>query len=71
MEAPGPEHLGPTLSRKAHCGLDIEALQMLKFSINQSNKLNFTVGFRQQTELWELEELDLLNSSIPEDLIAF
>ena len=44
---------------------------MLKFSVNRGNKLNFTVGFGQQTELQELEELDLLDSSIPEDLIAF
>ena len=49
----------------------METLQMLKFSINQGNELNFTVGFRRQTELWELEELDLLDSSIPEDLPAF
>jgi hypothetical protein len=49
----------------------MEALQMLKFSVNRGNELSFTVGFRQQTELWELEKLDLLDSSILEDLPAF
>jgi len=49
----------------------MEALQMLKFSVNWGNELNFTVGFGWQTELRELEELDLLDSSVPEDLPAF
>ncbi len=49
----------------------IEVLQMLKFSVNRGNELNFTVGFGRQTELRELEKLEFLDSSVPEDLSAF
>jgi hypothetical protein len=49
----------------------MEALQMLKFSLNHNHELNFTVGSRRQAELQELEELDFIDSSVPEDLMAF
>ncbi len=36
----------------------MEALQMLKYSLNHNHKLNFTTRTGQQAELQELEELD-------------
>jgi hypothetical protein len=49
----------------------MEALQMLKYSINHGNELNFTVGLGLNAELRTLEELDYLDSLVPEDLTAF
>ena len=46
----------------------MEALQMLKFSMNH---LDFTAGSGQKSELQELEELDILYSMAPEDLTTF
>jgi hypothetical protein len=51
----------------------MEALQMLKFSLNHnpSCKLNFTVGSGRQAELHELEELNHNDSIVPENLVDF
>jgi len=49
----------------------MEALQMLKFSINRGNELNFTAGLGRQDELRVLEKLDRVDSLVPEDLTAF
>ena len=49
----------------------MEALQMLKFSINRGKELNFTAGLGRQDELHMLEKLDHLDSLVPEDLMAF
>jgi len=49
----------------------MEALQMLKFSINHGNELNFTVGLGLKAELRTLEELDHLDSLVLEDLTTF
>jgi hAT family C-terminal dimerisation region len=49
----------------------MEALQMLKFSINRGKELNFTAGLGRQDELCALENLDHLDSLVPEDLTAF
>jgi hypothetical protein len=49
----------------------MEALQMLKFSINHSEGLNFTAGLGRKAELHALEKLDHLDSLVPEDLTAF
>lgn len=49
----------------------MEALQMLKFSINHGNELNFTAGLGLKAELRTLEELDHLDSLVPEDLTSF
>jgi len=49
----------------------MEALQMLKFSINHGNELNFTAGLGRQDELRVLEKLDRVDSLVPEDLTAF
>jgi len=49
----------------------MEALQMLKFSINHDNQLTFTAGLGREAELHALERLDHLDSHVPEDLITF
>jgi hypothetical protein len=49
----------------------MEALQMLKFSLNSNHELDFTAGSGRQAELEKLEGLDLIESDIPEDLTAF
>ena len=49
----------------------MEALQMLKFSINHSDGLDFTAGLGRKAELRELEKVDELDSLVPEDLQAF
>jgi hypothetical protein len=49
----------------------MEALQMLKFSINCGKGLDFTVGLGRQAELRMLEKLDYLDSLISEDLTIF
>lgn len=49
----------------------MEALQMLKFSIGRSGGLDFTAGSGRKSELEELEELDILYSMAPEDLMTF
>ena len=48
----------------------MEALQMLKFSMNHGG-LDFTAGLGRKSELQELEELDILCSMVPEDLTTF
>jgi hypothetical protein len=59
----------------AHCNqikYDLmEALQMLKFLINHSKGLDFTVGLGRKAELHALEKLDHLDSLVLEDLTAF
>ena len=49
----------------------IEALQMLKFSINHGKQLDFTAGLGWHAELQVLERLDHLDSHVLEDLTAF
>jgi len=49
----------------------MEALQMLKFSINRGKQLDFTAGLGRRAELQALERLDHLDSCIPEDLTTF
>ena len=49
----------------------MEVLQMLMFSINHGQELNFTVGLGRQAELQELEERDYIDSIVPEDLMDF
>jgi len=49
----------------------MEALQMLKFSLNQNCEINFTAGSGRQAELNELEELDYVDTVVPEDLMDF
>jgi len=49
----------------------MEALQMLKFSINHGKQLDFTAGLGRHAELVELERLDHLDSCVPEDLATF
>ena len=49
----------------------MEALQMLKFSVNHSDGLDFTTGLGRKAELRELEKVDQLDSLVPEDLQAF
>jgi len=49
----------------------MEALQMLKFSLNNGCELDFTAGSGRQAELEELEELDRIDTAVPEDLMAF
>jgi hypothetical protein len=49
----------------------MEALQMLKFTINGGNQLNFTAGLGWEAELYKLEGLDYLDSHVPEDLATF
>jgi hypothetical protein len=49
----------------------MKALQMLKFTINGGNQLNFTAGLGWEAELHELEGLDYLDSYILEDLATF
>jgi hypothetical protein len=59
-------------ARRSRIKYDLmEALQMLKFSLNNNHELNFTAGSGRQAELQELEELDRMNSIVPEDLMAF
>ena len=49
----------------------MEALQMLKFSLKHDCELNFTAGTAREAELRELEDLDDIESDVPEDLTAF
>ena len=49
----------------------MEALQMLKFSNNHGEVLDFTAGFGRKSELRALEKLAYLDSLVPEDLTAF
>ena len=49
----------------------MEALQMLKFSINCGMQLDFTAGLGRKAELDMLERLDHLESCVPEDLTTF
>jgi len=49
----------------------METLQMLKFSVNHSDRLDFTTGLGRKAELHELEKVDQLDSLVPEDLQAF
>jgi len=59
-------------ARRSRIKYDLmEALQMLKFSLKHNCELNFTAGTGRQAELQELEELDFLDSTVPEDLMAF
>jgi hypothetical protein len=59
-------------ARRSRIKYDLmEALQMLKFSLNHNCELNFTAGSGRQAELQELEELDCIDSTVPEDLMAF
>jgi len=51
--------------------LFMEALQILKFSINHGNELKFMVGLGPKAELHTLEELDYLDSFVPKDLTTF
>jgi hypothetical protein len=60
------------LARRSWIKYDLmEALQMLKFSLKHNRELNFTEGSGRQAELQELEDLDFLDSTVPEDLMAF
>jgi hypothetical protein len=45
----------------------VEALQILKFSIQQDRGLNFTAGYHWDDEIKDLEN----NVEIPEDMDAF
>ena len=59
-------------ARRSRIKYDLmEALQMLKFSLNHNCELNFTAGSGRQAELRELEELNLMDSIVPEDLMGF
>ena len=59
-------------ARRSRIKYDLmEALQMLKFSLNHNYELNFTVGSGQQAELQELEERDYADSIVPENLTDF
>ena len=60
------------LERRSRMNTDLmEALQMLKFSLNHNCELNFTAGSGRLAELEELEKLDLIESAVLEDLMAF
>ena len=59
-------------ARRSQIKYDLmEALQMLKFSLNHNSELNFTEGSGRQAELYKLEELDYIDSTVPEDLMDF
>jgi hypothetical protein len=59
-------------ARRSRIKYDLmEALQMLKFSLNHNCELNFTAGSGRQAELEELEELNRIDGTVPEDLTAF
>lgn len=59
-------------ARRSRIKYDLmEALQMLKFSLNHNYELNFTTGSERQAELQELEALDYIDSIVPEDLVDF
>lgn len=54
-------------ARRSRIKYDLmEALQMLKFSFNHNCELNFTAGSGREAELKELEELDIVDSLVPE-----
>lgn len=49
----------------------MEALQMLKFSLMKGQGLNFTAGTSKSEELDEMETRQSLETSIPDDMVAF
>lgn len=49
----------------------MKALQMLKFSLKHDCELDFTAEIARKAELKELEDLDDIESDVPEDLTAF
>ena len=49
----------------------MEALQMLKFSVQKGQGLSFTEGWDRDSELRELEKLVNDEDMVPEDIMAF
>lgn len=49
----------------------MEALQMLKFSVQKGRGLNFTEGLDKESEINELEKMATDEGRIPEDMMAF
>ena len=59
-------------ARRNHILLELmEALQMLKFSLQKGRGLSFTEGWDKESELRELEKLASDEGMIPEDMMAF
>jgi hypothetical protein len=49
----------------------MEALQMLKFSVNKGRGLDFTAGMGKIVELDEMEDFEIAEGKIAEDIMAF
>lgn len=49
----------------------MEALQILKFSINRGNCLDFTAGTSRSAEMEMLEAMADEEEIVPEDIMAF
>ena len=59
-------------ARRNHISPELmEALQMLKFSVQKGRGLSFTEGWDKESELRELEKLASDEGMIPEDMMAF